>query len=322
MQDTKPDLSFFRVFGSLCYLTNDHEDLGKFDVKADIGIFIGHTLAKKAFRIYNRRTQIITETILMLLQQYIDSSQSMKQSLINYSRVLKITNKHQHFNDDPLNESPREDSTFKDHINLRPSHTPFELLEGFVDQDNPSHVYKLKKALYGLKQAPHAWNDMLSSFLISQQFFKGKVDPTLFTRHVEQLLRYKSQSSRRGSLETNLNMLLKLLKKYGLHSTDSVDTSIIENKKLYEDLQGKPVDATLYRGMIGSLMYLTSNRPDLNYAVCLCALILRLKALPKKHCTNGKMDLMLPNGTIQNGYMVPKDTVMSLTASTVCDHAG
>ncbi|GKD95489.1 retrovirus-related pol polyprotein from transposon TNT 1-94 [Tanacetum coccineum] len=39
--------------------------------------------------------------------------------------------------------------------------------EGFVDQDNPSHVYKLKKALYGLKQAPHAWYDMLSSFLIS-----------------------------------------------------------------------------------------------------------------------------------------------------------
>ncbi|GJY98262.1 retrovirus-related pol polyprotein from transposon TNT 1-94 [Tanacetum coccineum] len=55
--------------------------------------------------------------------------------------------------------------------------------EGFVDQDNPSHVYKLKKALYGLKQAPRAWYDMLSSFLISQQFSKGAVDPTLFIRH-------------------------------------------------------------------------------------------------------------------------------------------
>ncbi|GJR65117.1 retrovirus-related pol polyprotein from transposon TNT 1-94 [Tanacetum coccineum] len=55
--------------------------------------------------------------------------------------------------------------------------------EGFVDQDNPSHMYKLKKALYGLKQAPRAWYDMLSSFLISQQFSKGAVDPTLFTLH-------------------------------------------------------------------------------------------------------------------------------------------
>ncbi|GJX25831.1 retrovirus-related pol polyprotein from transposon TNT 1-94 [Tanacetum coccineum] len=49
-------------------------------------------------------------------------------------------------------------------------------------RDNPNHVYKLKKALYGLKQAPRAWYDMLSSFLISQDFSKGLVDPTLFIR--------------------------------------------------------------------------------------------------------------------------------------------
>nr|GEX59547.1 hypothetical protein [Tanacetum cinerariifolium] len=53
---------------------------------------------------------------------------------------------------------------------------------GFVDSDNPNHVYKLKKALYMLKQAPRTWYDMLSSFLISQYFSKGSVDPTLFIR--------------------------------------------------------------------------------------------------------------------------------------------
>ncbi|GJY96133.1 retrovirus-related pol polyprotein from transposon TNT 1-94, partial [Tanacetum coccineum] len=51
---------------------------------------------------------------------------------------------------------------------------------GFVDLDNPNHVYKLKKALYGFKQAPRAWYDMLSLFLISQDFSKGLVNPTLF----------------------------------------------------------------------------------------------------------------------------------------------
>ncbi|GKB51417.1 putative ribonuclease H-like domain-containing protein [Tanacetum coccineum] len=56
--------------------------------------------------------------------------------------------------------------------------------DGFVDPDNPNHVYKLKKALYGLKQAPHAWYDMFSSFLISQDFSKGSVDPTLFIHKV------------------------------------------------------------------------------------------------------------------------------------------
>ncbi|GKE83001.1 retrovirus-related pol polyprotein from transposon TNT 1-94 [Tanacetum coccineum] len=55
-------------------------------------------------------------------------------------------------------------------------------LDGFVDPDNPNHMYKLKKALYGLKQAPREWYDMLSSFLLSQDFSKGLVDPTLFNR--------------------------------------------------------------------------------------------------------------------------------------------
>ncbi|GJW39275.1 retrovirus-related pol polyprotein from transposon TNT 1-94 [Tanacetum coccineum] len=50
--------------------------------------------------------------------------------------------------------------------------------EGFEDQDNPTHVYRLKKALYGLKQAPRAWYDTLSKFLLANNFFKGVVDPT------------------------------------------------------------------------------------------------------------------------------------------------
>ncbi|GJS63521.1 retrovirus-related pol polyprotein from transposon TNT 1-94 [Tanacetum coccineum] len=52
--------------------------------------------------------------------------------------------------------------------------------DGFVDPYKPNYVYKLKKALYGLKQAPRAWYDMLSSFLISNDFSKGSVDPTMF----------------------------------------------------------------------------------------------------------------------------------------------
>ncbi|GJS60669.1 retrovirus-related pol polyprotein from transposon TNT 1-94 [Tanacetum coccineum] len=52
--------------------------------------------------------------------------------------------------------------------------------DGFVDQDNLNHVYKLKKALYGLKQAPRVWYDLLLKFILSQEFSKGAMDPTLF----------------------------------------------------------------------------------------------------------------------------------------------
>ncbi|GKB05055.1 retrovirus-related pol polyprotein from transposon TNT 1-94 [Tanacetum coccineum] len=63
MKDKKPGLSFLYVFGSLYYPTNDNEDLGKFNAKADIGIFVGYAPAKKAFKIYNRRTRKTIETI-------------------------------------------------------------------------------------------------------------------------------------------------------------------------------------------------------------------------------------------------------------------
>ncbi|GJW72351.1 copia protein [Tanacetum coccineum] len=112
----------------------------------------------------------------------------------------------------------------------------------------------------------------------------------------------------------------EIVKKYGLHFTDYVDTPMIENKKLDEDLQGKPVDATLYRGMIGSLMYLTSSRPDLNYVVCLCA---RYQAKPtEKHLQAVKRIFRYLNETINMGLWYSKDTDMSLTAYADADHAG
>ncbi|GKB78181.1 retrovirus-related pol polyprotein from transposon TNT 1-94 [Tanacetum coccineum] len=63
LHDKLPDLSFFYVFGALCYPTDDSDNLGKLQPKADIGIFIGYAPTKKAFRIYNRRTRRIIETI-------------------------------------------------------------------------------------------------------------------------------------------------------------------------------------------------------------------------------------------------------------------
>nr|GEU71764.1 hypothetical protein [Tanacetum cinerariifolium] len=72
MQDKKSDLSFFHVFRSLCYPTNDNDDLGKLDAKVDIGIFIGYAPVKKAFRIYNKRTRKIIETIHMTFKELIE----------------------------------------------------------------------------------------------------------------------------------------------------------------------------------------------------------------------------------------------------------
>ncbi|GKD28706.1 retrovirus-related pol polyprotein from transposon TNT 1-94 [Tanacetum coccineum] len=175
-------------------------------------------------------------------------------------------------------------------------------LDGFVDQDNLNHVYKLKKALYGLKQAPRAWYDLLLKFLLSQEFSKGIVDPTLFIRgqgkdillvqiYVDDIIfasttpelcdqfskiicskfkmlmmgKYHFSQSPRGIFINQSKYVLESLKKYGMESNDPVDTPMVEKSKLNEDTQGKAVDLTHYRGMVGTLMYLTASRPDLTF---------------------------------------------------------
>nr|GEU28829.1 hypothetical protein [Tanacetum cinerariifolium] len=121
--------------------------------------------------------------------------------------------------------------------------------DGVVDPDNPNHVYKLKKALYGLKQAPRAWYDMLSSFLISQDFSKGSVDPTLFIYRNDNDLLLISQSPR-GIFINQSKYALESLNKYGFKSCDLVDTPMVEKSKLDEDKEGKAIDPSHYRAFV------------------------------------------------------------------------
>nr|GEY21668.1 hypothetical protein [Tanacetum cinerariifolium] len=205
----------------------------------------------------------------------------------------------------------------------------------FVDQDNPNHVYKLKKALYGLKQAPRAWYDMLSSFLLSQDFSKGLVDPTLFIRrNGNDLLLFKMSmmgkisfflglqisQNPRGIFINQSKYALGSLKKYDFESCDLVDTPMVEKSKLDEDREGKAVDPSHYRGMISTLLYLTASGPDLQFAICMCA---RYQARPtEKHVHAVKRIFRYLRGTVNRGLWYPKDSSVALTAFEDTDHAG
>ncbi|GJY34823.1 hypothetical protein Tco_0419292 [Tanacetum coccineum] len=99
-------------------------------------------------------------------------------------------------------------------------------------------------------------------------------------------------------------------------TSNSVDTPMVEKSNLDKDLQGNLIDATLYRGMIGSLMYLTSSRPDLIYAVCLCA---RYQAKPtEKHLNVVKQIFRYLKGTINMGLWYSKDTEAEYIALSGC----
>ncbi|GJY32293.1 retrovirus-related pol polyprotein from transposon TNT 1-94 [Tanacetum coccineum] len=113
---------------------------------------------------------------------------------------------------------------------------------------------------------------------------------------------------------------LEILKKFGMDSCDPVDTPMMDRLKLDEDPLGIPVDHTRFHSMVGSLMYLTASRPDLVFAVCMCA---RYQASPtKKHLKALKRVFRYLRGTINWGLWYPKDTAMTLPAYADADHAG
>ncbi|GJW86420.1 hypothetical protein Tco_0161760 [Tanacetum coccineum] len=152
------------------------------------------------------------------------------------------------------------------------------------------------------------------------------VDPTLFTRkagndlllvqiYVDDIIFASTNTAMCNEFANLMTTKFKMLM-----MGDSVDTPMVKKNKLDEDLHGTPVDATLYHGMIGSLMYLTSNRPDLIYAVCLCS---RYQAKPtKKHLHAIKRIFQYLKGTINMGLWYSNDTDISLTAYSDTDHAG
>nr|GEU57851.1 hypothetical protein [Tanacetum cinerariifolium] len=338
------DLSFFHVFGALYYPTNDSENLGKLQPKADIEIFIGYAQTKKAFQIYNRRTRRIVETIHVDFDELtaMPSEQSSSGPTLNETTPGTISSglvqtsspstsyvppsrnnwdlQFQPMFDELLNPRLSVDhqatkviapiaDTYKEALTqscwieaMQEELNEFERLEvyrqeegidfeesfalvarleaiqiflayavhknmvvyqmdvktvflncnlreevyvtqpdGFVDQDKPNHMYKLKKALYGLKQAPRAWYYMLSSFLLSQDFSKGLVDPTLFIRrngndlllvqiYVDDII-FAASTLELCDLFANL-----------------IGYSNGEESKLDEDREGKAVDPSHYRG--------------------------------------------------------------------------
>nr|GEY45102.1 uncharacterized mitochondrial protein AtMg00810-like [Tanacetum cinerariifolium] len=109
-------------------------------------------------------------------------------------------------------------------------------------------------------------------------------------------------------------------RKYGFDFCDPVDTPTVEKSKLDEDKEGKAVDPSHYHGMIGTLLYLTSSRPDLEFAICMCT---RYQArLTEKHLHTIKRIFWYLKRTVNQGLWYLKDSLITLTAFADADHSG
>ncbi|GJT16257.1 putative ribonuclease H-like domain-containing protein [Tanacetum coccineum] len=188
---------------------------------------------------------------------------------------------------------------------------------GFEDPDFPDRVYKVEKALYRLHQAPRAWYETLSTYLLDNRFQRGKIDKTLFIRW-DKGLQVKQKED--GIFISQDKYVTEILKKFGFTDVKTASTPMETQKPLLKDEDGEEVDVHLYRSMIGSLMYLTSSRPDIMFAVCACA---RYQVNPKvSHLHAVKRIFRYLKGQPKLGLWYPKDSPFDLVAYTDSDYAG
>ncbi|GKB09046.1 putative ribonuclease H-like domain-containing protein [Tanacetum coccineum] len=164
---------------------------------------------------------------------------------------------------------------------------------GFEDPKFPDRVYKVEKALYDLHQALRAWYETLSTYLLDNGFQRGQIDKTLFIKRDKSDI-ILVQISSMGELTFFLGLQVTqrddgifisqdkyvdgILKKFGFLTVKTASTPMETSKPLIKDENAEDIDVHLYRSMIGSLMYLTSSRPDIMFVVCACA---RFQVTPK-----------------------------------------
>nr|GEU55584.1 hypothetical protein [Tanacetum cinerariifolium] len=190
---------------------------------------------------------------------------------------------------------------------------------GFEDLDHPDKVYKVVKVLYGLHQAPRAWYETLATYLLENGFQRGTIDQTLFfKKHEGDILLVKQKKD--GIFISQDKYVAEILRKFGLTEGKSSSTPIDTEKPLLKDPDGEDIDVHTYRSMIGSLMYLTSSRPDIMFAVCVCA---RFQVTQKaSHFHVVKRISRYLKGKPHLGLWYPKDSPFDLVAYSDSDYAG
>nr|GEV71802.1 putative reverse transcriptase domain-containing protein [Tanacetum cinerariifolium] len=207
----------------------------------------------------------------------------------------------------------------------------FKLQEVCEDPNFFDRVYKVEKALYGLHQAPRAWHETLSTYLLDNGFQREKINKTLFKRHKGDILLVQVyvddiifglqvKQKKDGIFISQDKYVGETLKKFRFTKVKTASTTMKTQKPLLKDEDGEEVDVHMYRLMVGSLMYLTSLRPDIMFVVCACA---GYQVNPKvSHLHSVKKIFRYLRGQPKLGLWYPKDSPFDLVAYTDSDYTG
>ncbi|GJS95554.1 retrovirus-related pol polyprotein from transposon TNT 1-94 [Tanacetum coccineum] len=269
LHDKPPDLSYLHVFGALCYPTNDSENLGKLQPKADIGIFIGYAPIKKAFRIYNKRTRQIIETIHVDFDELtaMDYEHSSSGPVLHEMTHVSISS--------GLVPNPPSSTPF-----VPPSISDWDLLfqPMFDESFNPPPYVDLQatEVIAPIPEAvapEHAVSTSSpSSTTVDQDALSPSNSPTtqetqspIISHDVMKNDNHEMKShiwisqSPRGIFINQSKYALESLKKYGFESCDPVViTTMVESPNWMRNKDGESFHPSTLSCMICTLLYLTA----------------------------------------------------------------
>ncbi|KAL4355035.1 hypothetical protein GQ457_06G000650 [Hibiscus cannabinus] len=186
---------------------------------------------------------------------------------------------------------------------------------GFESKIHPEHVCKLKKALYGLKQAPRAWYGKIERTRknLSIRFHMKELE------ELKHFLGLEVEHMKEGIFMGQQKYAKDLLQRYEMLDCKPISTPMDPNIKLQAE-EGKDLeDTTMYRQLVGSLIYLTLSRPDIAYAV---GVVSRYMSNPKKpHLDAVRRILRYVKGTISFGILYKKTKECQVTGYCDADYA-
>nr|GEU78695.1 hypothetical protein CTI12_AA067210 [Tanacetum cinerariifolium] len=294
----KPDLTFLRVFGALCYPTNDIEDLGNLQPTADIGIFIGYAPSRKGLvpnlvpatpyvPPTNKELEILFQP---MFDEYLEPSRIDRP--VSPTPAVSV----------PVNSANTPLYTSIDQVAPFPSHSPSSLAlqslclhQGIaaestlidenpfapVDNDPFTNIFAPELTSEASSSGDASSAESSYAWLVAKGYRQEEgidfKESFASVARIEAIRIFIANAASKNMTIYQMDIKTTFLNgelkeevyKFWMESCDPVDTSMVDRLKLDEDPLWIPVDQTRFRSMVGSLMYLTASRHDL-VAIALC----------------------------------------------------
>ncbi|KAH9779804.1 Integrase catalytic domain-containing protein [Citrus sinensis] len=362
-KDRKPNIGYFKVFGCKCFVLNTKDNLGKFDPKSDVGIFLGYSNSSKAYRVYNKRTLVVEESMHVTFDE---SNPSSTEKVVvddnaEEEQQEEASNDNQEDTPPGIQEEHHEETNAEQNEGTSQtlpkewryvSSHPKDVILGDPSRgvttrsslrntcEHAAFISQIEPKSFADTENDESWIMAMQEEL--NQFERNNVWELVPNPEHQSIIDFSScmsqefEMSMMGELKYFLGLQIKqneegifinqakyvkdLLKRFGYENGTAKSTPMSTTIKLDKDEKGKEVDIKTYRGMIGSLLYLTASRPDIMFSVCLCA---RFQSCPKEsHMLAVKHIFRYLIGTINLGLWYPRGTHIDLTCYSDADFAG